>query len=120
MNTSIKSLLTAAVAAVALTVAAQDANRPAPPEGGASNPRPVSPLMAALDANHDGVIDASEIANAVAALKSLDKNGDGQLTKDEMMPARPAGGRGPGGPGGPGGSKSRGGEGRPHRPAPAE
>ena len=36
----------------------------------------------ALDANHDGVISADEIANAPAVLKTLDKNGDGQLTFD--------------------------------------
>ena len=59
-----------------------------PPGGGQ---RPASPLMAALDANQDGVIDAKEIQNAVAALKKLDKNGDGQLTADELRPQRPAG-----------------------------
>jgi len=46
-------------------------------------------IVAALDANHDGVIDADEIANAPAALKSLDKNGDGKLTPDEFMGKRP-------------------------------
>jgi hypothetical protein len=40
----------------------------------------------ALDANHDGVISAEEIANAGAALLTLDKNGDGQLTPDEIHP----------------------------------
>src|ERR1039458_4295892 len=49
---------------------------------------PPSPLMQALDVNHDGVIDADEIANAPAALKTLDKNGDGKLTPDELCPAR--------------------------------
>jgi len=48
-----------------------------------------SPLFAALDANKDGVIDAAEIANAPAALKTLDKNGDGQLTSDEYSRPRP-------------------------------
>ena len=52
-------------------------------------PPPPSPLMQALDVNHDGVIDADEIANAPAALKSLDKNGDGKLTPDEFMGKRP-------------------------------
>ncbi len=83
------------------------------------------PLIQALDANHDGVIDANEIANAIEALKSLDKNGDGKLTPDEYMPKPPKPpqdgdqavqsgrsqnntpppppGGGPGGPGGPGG-----------------
>ena len=56
--------------------------------------------MEALDANHDGVIDAAEIANASAALKALDKNGDGQLTQDELRPPRPQGGpQGPRGAG---------------------
>ena len=38
-------------------------------------------------------IDASEITNASVALKTLDKNGDGQLTGDEMCPQRPVGQR---------------------------
>ena len=80
--------------------------------------RPPLPLIIkALDANGDGVIDATEIANASAALKTLDKNGDGVLTPDEYIGLRPhrppqggfggngndAGGPPPdGGPGGPG------------------
>ena len=55
--------------------------------------RPPPPIIAALDANHDGTIDASEIANASAALKTLDKNGDGKLTQDELRPARPQSGQ---------------------------
>ena len=55
-----------------------------------------SPIIEALDANKDGEIDANEINNAAAALKKLDKNGDGKLTMEEV---RPRGGR-PGGPGG--------------------
>jgi EF hand len=61
----------------------------------------VPPIFAALDTNHDGVIDASEIANASAALKTLDKDGTGQLSVRELLGPPP--GRGPGGPGfGPG------------------
>jgi Ca2+-binding EF-hand superfamily protein len=60
------------------------------------------PLMTALDANGDGVISAEEISNASAALRQLDKNGDGQLTEDEWRPnfppGGPGGGRGAGGP----------------------
>jgi hypothetical protein len=64
---------------------------PLPKDAPADAPRPPTPLIVkALDANGDGVIDASEIANAPAALKSLDKNGDGQLTPDEFMGKRPA------------------------------
>jgi len=51
-------------------------------------------VVATLDANHDGIIDAGEIANASQALKSLDKNADGRLTREELRrgrPTRPAG-----------------------------
>lgn len=60
-------------------------------KGGGEHRRPMPPLMTALDANGDGVIDAAEIANAPAALKKLDKNGDGKLTRDEIMPRPPQG-----------------------------
>ena len=57
---------------------------------GMGGQRPPAPLViGALDANHDGVIDADEIANASAALKALDKNGDGKLTPDEFIGRRP-------------------------------
>lgn len=59
----------------------------------------MNPVVAALDTNGDGIIDETELANAVASLKKLDKNGDGKLTQDELRPAG-MGGRGPGGPGG--------------------
>lgn len=45
----------------------------------------VSPLVVALDTNHNGVIEAAEIANAPAVLKTLDKNNDGRLTADEYL-----------------------------------
>lgn len=100
-----------ALAVPALNLRAQDAGAPPPPphEGGqiggghqggpgggqgGERPRFTPPLVAALDANSDGVIDAQEIANASAALKKLDKNGDGKITRDEMMPPRPQGGQG--------------------------
>ena len=61
---------------------------------------PAPAIVRALDANHDGVIDADEIANASAALKTLDKNGDGKLTPDEFMGPPPQMRGGPnGGPG---------------------
>ena len=65
------------------------AGGPGCPDMKGHHPPPPSPLMQALDANHDGVIDADEIANAPAALKTLDKNGDGKLTPDELRPACP-------------------------------
>jgi Ca2+-binding EF-hand superfamily protein len=92
-----KMLMTLLVAsATALAAHAQNDDSYGPPPGGPGfGPRghhrpPPLPIVTALDVNHDGVIDASEIANASAALKTLDKNGDGQLTADEYLPTRPA------------------------------
>lgn len=62
-------------------------NAPPPGFNGHRPPRP--PLIAALDTNNDGIIDAAEIANAPAELLKLDKNGDGRLTPDEYRPHRP-------------------------------
>lgn len=44
------------------------------------------PVLAALDADHDGEISASEMQNAPAALRTLDRNHDGKLTLDEVLP----------------------------------
>ena len=99
-NTIALALL--ALGTTALLASAQDNNNDGPPGGGQPGPgmgghRPPPPaIIGALDANHDGVIDADEIANASAALKKLDKNGDGKLTPDEFMGKRPQG-RPPGG-----------------------
>jgi hypothetical protein len=60
-----------------------------PPPGPDGKRPPLPPLIKALDANGDGIIDASEIAHASAALLKLDKNGDGKLTADEYLPPRP-------------------------------
>lgn len=46
-----------------------------------------SSVLAALDADHDGEISAGEIQNSSAALKKIDKNLDGRLTPDELIPA---------------------------------
>jgi len=95
MNKTITTFSLALLAS-AFTVFAQQPPAPVAPEG--KRPRP--PLISALDANGDKVIDAQEIANAPAALKTLDKNGDGKLTHDELRPERPdrpnapAGGKG--------------------------
>lgn len=44
------------------------------------------PVMSALDKNKDGEISAEEIENAAAALKTLDRDGNGKLTEDELRP----------------------------------
>ena len=80
-----------------------------PPEGGPP-PEHRDPLRAALDANHDFVVDADEITKAPEAIKTLDKNGDGKLDREEL---RPPMGPPPGGLGR--GTGERGGEGRPPR-----
>lgn len=60
-----------------------------PPGGGPHHPP--MPLMAVLDANTNRVLEASEIANAPVALAKLDKNADGKLTLEELLPPRPEG-----------------------------
>lgn len=71
---------------IPLTCSAQSAeireSRDAPPP-------PQFPILSALDADNNGEIDAKEIAGAPKALRSLDTNGDGRLTEDELMPPRP-------------------------------
>src|SRR5579862_4890418 len=104
-------ITTLAMSLCAGAVFAQEEGGP-PPEGGEQGHRhhrpPPLPIVEVLDANHDGIIDSNEIANASAALKTLDKNGDGQLTKDEYLPPRP--------PGPPPGED----EGQGHRPPPPD
>jgi hypothetical protein len=58
-------------------------------ESTTQRPPPPSPLVKALDANKDRVIASDEITGASAALATLDKNSDGQLTKDEFAPKPP-------------------------------
>jgi len=60
-----------------------------------------SPLLNAIDVNHDGRIDSAELADSPARLRTLDKNGDGKITRDEG--ALPAGYGRVGGPPAPGG-----------------
>jgi hypothetical protein len=46
-----------------------------------------SNLAFTLDANHDGEIQAMEIANAASSLKDLDTDADGQVSFREMNPS---------------------------------
>jgi len=90
-----------------------------PPQDPAAPAAPVpplmqaSPLLNAIDVNHDGQIDATELTNAPVRLKTLDKNADGKLTRDEAgLPPGFGRAAGPprGGQGGRGGDAARGAE----------
>jgi EF hand domain-containing protein len=56
-----------------------------------SEPVTVSAAARAIDADRDGVISSGEIANAPISLKTLDRDGDGRLTADELDPTQRAG-----------------------------
>ena len=98
MKTKLITTLAALVlGASTVFTAAQDSGGPPSDQSGASGGRPGGfhhppplPLIIALDANHDRVIDSNEIANASTALLTLDKNNDGQLTTNEYLPTPPA------------------------------
>ena len=62
-------------------------------ERGGSGGPPPDKIFQALDANRDGALSEAEIAGSVAALKTLDKNGDGDLSGEEIRPQM-RGGRG--------------------------
>jgi len=65
---------------------------------GSGRQMPKGPVMTALDADGDHVLDAAEVAAASSALLALDADGDGALGAGEYLPApRERGGRGGGG-----------------------
>jgi hypothetical protein len=88
MKTTIAALI--ALTAGLAVLQAQSAPVSGSPKASTPRAKASPPLVVAtLDANHDGVIDAGEIANASQALKSLDKNADGRLTGEELRRNRP-------------------------------
>jgi Ca2+-binding EF-hand superfamily protein len=50
---------------------------------------PPGGLFMALDTDHDGKLSSAEISAAAEVLKKLDKNGDGAITIDELLPPPP-------------------------------
>lgn len=88
-----------------LTIAlAADESETPPPAERRDGPPPEhrDKLRAALDANHDHVLDADEIAKASTAILTLDANGDGRVDHEEFRPQLPPIPRGEGGFRGPG------------------
>ncbi len=75
------------LATVLFAAAAISSAQPGPPRQ--------SPIIAAVDTDHDGTVSAGELSGAARALATLDKNHDGQLTEDEIRPQF-GGGRGGG------------------------
>jgi len=88
MKTTLATLI--ALTAGLSVLQAQSAPVSSSPKASTPRSKAQPPLVVAtLDANHDGVIDAGEIANASRALKSLDKNADGRLSQEELRRGRP-------------------------------
>ena len=90
MKTTLTTLLALTVGlsvlqAQSATAPASGSHKPSVQRAKASPPL----VVATLDANHDGIIDAAEITNASQALKSLDKNADGKLSREELRRPRP-------------------------------
>lgn len=68
-----------------------DVQRDGPRRGGGPPTPPVDPLVSALDADDDGELSETELAEAVTALLKADKDGDGAISAEEARPVRPPG-----------------------------
>ena len=110
-----RTALSRAVAALLLGMAAtvtfaadqssDTERRPSRREGLPADTERRPPPLAIFDTDHDGIISAAEIAAAPDVLRRLDRDKDGKLSGDELMPRPPRGG----GKGGGGGAGSGGG-----------
>lgn len=60
-----------------------------PGDGIPPGPPPLPPLFALLDTDRDGKLSAEEIENAAEPLARLDRNQDGEITRDELRPPPP-------------------------------
>lgn len=79
---------------IALLAGIANAREPQQP-GGHHPPPPVPPILAIFDTDRDGVISHDEIDDASDALAKLDRNNDGEITREELMPPRPERGKPP-------------------------
>lgn len=78
-RTRIISLAQCAALCGASAAFGQGENQRPPP------PPPLPPVIQALDTNHDGIIDANEIANAPQSLQTLLKSGSTALTIPDLL-----------------------------------
>ncbi len=81
------------------------------PGGGPGGMLAMLPLVTSLDADRSGEIEANEIDSASDSLATLDTDGSGNLTENELMPRFGRFGGAGGGPGGGGRGGARGGGG---------
>jgi Ca2+-binding EF-hand superfamily protein len=88
------ALLPFCLLALVAGLPAQSGQQPSPPAQPPVSMMEASPILRVLDVDHDHVITAAELANAPAMLRTLDKNGDGKLTRDEVGAPPPQRGRG--------------------------
>lgn len=118
MKNSVKALLMAVAIGTTATMATAQEEGPRREGGRPPGPPPVPPIIAALDLDKNGEIDADEIAKASDSLKKLDKNNDGKINREELRPPGAPGGfgdrRGPRPPEGPRDGNPE----RPQRPRP--
>lgn len=75
MRLPVSSVIVCGVLAASAVVAQERRERP-------------RPVLLALDLDHDGTLSAAEIQAAPSSLRTLDRNGDGELTFDEFEAPR--------------------------------
>ena len=79
-RSAIVAISVSLLAVLALTVAGASKQHAGP------RPAATPAVVAALDINRDGTLQTEEVANAVAAIMRLDKDGDAQISPGELQP----------------------------------
>ena len=81
---TISALLLTTVLALNAAAPAQNADR----QYKVGNPGEQDMIFALLDADRDGFLSDKELQNAPTVLAKLDKNGDGNLSHEELVPIK--------------------------------